>query len=235
MAAASYGFKKGNKGVAVKQIQRRFLELGYDLGRWGADGIFGRMLDRAVRAFQKLEQIKVDGIVGPVTVSRLGIYDLMVGELVAWDAGGSSLIPMGARYDIIDVWSGTRLNVTRTSGSLHNDVEPTTAEDGAKYKSLWGRWQWLPRRPILICWQGRYIAASTHCMPHAGREDKPAWVRVSNRSGNYGTGTNYDTIKGNGVEGHICHHLYRSRVHKSNKMDSRHQKCVMIAAGKRAG
>lgn len=229
--ASSFAFKKGSKGINVKLIQQWLLDHGFDLGRWGVDGDFGSMTTKAVKAYQKAVKIKVDGVVGPVTVACMGLQGLMIGELVDWFSGGNVLIPKNVPYEIIDVWTGTRITVIRTSGSYHADVEPATAADGAKYKSLWGQRSWS-RRPILVCINGRYIAASTHCMPHAGREDKPAWAIVSSRSAGYGTGTNYDSIKGNGAEGHICNHLYRSKGHASGKMDAQHQKCVMIAAGR---
>jgi len=46
--------------------------------------------------------------------------------------------------------------------------------------------------------KGYKIAASITAMPHAGRDDKPANINVSGRSGGYGWGTNLDFVKGNG-------------------------------------
>lgn len=60
-------YKKGSTGDVVATIQQRLIDLGYDLGRWGADGDFGRMTDAAVRQFQRDQRIVSDGIVGPVT------------------------------------------------------------------------------------------------------------------------------------------------------------------------
>jgi len=55
--------KRGSRGDDVAYLQQ---ELGIK-----ADGIFGPQTDKAVRAFQKLKKIKVDGIVGPVTWGKL--------------------------------------------------------------------------------------------------------------------------------------------------------------------
>ena len=63
--------RKGCRGEDVKELQSALMLLGYDLGKCGADGIFGRKTQAAVRAFQKDERIQVDGIAGPVTYSRL--------------------------------------------------------------------------------------------------------------------------------------------------------------------
>ena len=63
--------RKGCRGEDVKELQSALMLLGYDLGKCGADGIFGRKTQAAVRAFQKDESIQVDGIAGPVTYGRL--------------------------------------------------------------------------------------------------------------------------------------------------------------------
>lgn len=45
----------------VTQRQRALLDLGYDLGEWGADGDWGRMSDGALLRFQSDEGLVVDG------------------------------------------------------------------------------------------------------------------------------------------------------------------------------
>ena len=60
--------RKGSASKSgVKWVQWHLNRLGYDLGRWGIDGDFGTMTDAAVRAFQKAQQIEVDGVVGKIT------------------------------------------------------------------------------------------------------------------------------------------------------------------------
>ena len=59
--------RKGSKGDAVKEMQSLLQRLGYDLGPCGVDGDFGRMTEKAVKAFQQDHGLKVDGIVGPKT------------------------------------------------------------------------------------------------------------------------------------------------------------------------
>ena len=63
--------KKGSRGEAVKEMQAILISKGYDLGKWGADGDFGKQTLAAVKAFQKDCGIKVDGIVGPDTWANL--------------------------------------------------------------------------------------------------------------------------------------------------------------------
>ena len=61
--------KKGAKGDDVEMIQARLIVLGYLNDE--ADGIFGKLTQAAVKAFQQDQDIKVDGIVGPVTYGLL--------------------------------------------------------------------------------------------------------------------------------------------------------------------
>ena len=53
-------------GDDVLLLQERLLGLGYDeVGE--ADGVFGSHTDQAVRHFQEVNELVVDGIVGPIT------------------------------------------------------------------------------------------------------------------------------------------------------------------------
>ena len=61
----------GCEGADVKELQNLLLQLGYDLGKWGADGDFGDATEMAVREFQKDKGLEVDGIVGKATFAAL--------------------------------------------------------------------------------------------------------------------------------------------------------------------
>lgn len=63
--------KNGSTGSDVKDLQAMLIDLGYDCGKWGADGDFGDCTEMAVRAFQSGEGLKVDGIVGAETLEKL--------------------------------------------------------------------------------------------------------------------------------------------------------------------
>ena len=58
------------RGDDTKEIQQALVQHGYDLK---IDGIFGMNTERAVKQFQSQHGLKVDGIVGPVTRSALGL------------------------------------------------------------------------------------------------------------------------------------------------------------------
>lgn len=63
--------KFGCRGENVRQMQQKLLDCNYKLPRKGADGWFGPETKRAVKAFQKDNNLKVDGIAGPITLSAL--------------------------------------------------------------------------------------------------------------------------------------------------------------------
>lgn len=60
------------RGDDVKAVQRALINRGFSCGSDGADGIFGKMTDLAVRAFQTGNKLKVDGVVGKDTITALG-------------------------------------------------------------------------------------------------------------------------------------------------------------------
>jgi hypothetical protein len=66
-------------------VQRALIDLGYDLGLSGADGIYGHKTEASVKAFKKKEQLGFEqfGDVGPATMHRL---DRIFAEDTAEDA-----------------------------------------------------------------------------------------------------------------------------------------------------
>ena len=54
--------KRGCEGDDVRKLQQALLALGYDLGRWGADGVFGAATEAAVKAYQLNHGLTVTGI-----------------------------------------------------------------------------------------------------------------------------------------------------------------------------
>ena len=56
--------KHGCEGEDVKLMQEYLITLGYDLGKWGADGDFGDATEIALKQFQKDNKLEVDGKYG---------------------------------------------------------------------------------------------------------------------------------------------------------------------------
>ena len=61
--------KRGSRNEAVRVMQRKLGEIGINAGT--PDGIFGRMTTRAVKRYQRVNKLTVDGIVGPATWAKL--------------------------------------------------------------------------------------------------------------------------------------------------------------------
>lgn len=63
--------RKGDRGPAVEDVQRRLIALGAELGPTGVDGVFLGATYTAVRAFQRDHRLDEDGEVGPQTWAAL--------------------------------------------------------------------------------------------------------------------------------------------------------------------
>ena len=63
----------GSKGTAVKNLQKRLKELGFNPGL--IDGDFGPGVQAALIAFQKSKGLLADGTAGPRTLAELGLEE----------------------------------------------------------------------------------------------------------------------------------------------------------------
>ncbi|MBN3421774.1 GH25 family lysozyme [Clostridium botulinum] len=63
--------KPGAKGNITKIIQQMLINIGYPIGSYGADGIFGDGTKTAIKALQKDCNLSIDGIVGTETWKAL--------------------------------------------------------------------------------------------------------------------------------------------------------------------
>jgi N-acetylmuramoyl-L-alanine amidase len=64
-------FRLGDRGPEVGDIQQRLISLGVPIDDAERDGTFGPSTDAAVRAFQAVRLLRVDGLVGPDTWGQL--------------------------------------------------------------------------------------------------------------------------------------------------------------------
>jgi len=237
--------KQGLRSQDVSELQRDLKQLGY----FSADitGYFGGVTKSSVASFQKANGLTADGVAGAQTIGKLtGLLsaDKPVSrggvsraeatgtksvQKLSWFDDVKSIYARGDVATVIDVQTGLKMQIKRTYGGNHADVETLTKEDTAILKEVaGGSWNWT-RRPVIVEIDGYRIAASMTAMPHAGRDDKPEVVVVSNRSGGFGTGQNLDEVKGNGMDGHFDIHFLNSRTHSTNKVDSKHQEAIKRA------
>lgn len=63
--------RRGSKGEYVTLLQTMLVNRGYDIGKTGVDGDFGKSTEKAVIAFQKASGLTADGIVGKKTWAAL--------------------------------------------------------------------------------------------------------------------------------------------------------------------
>lgn len=153
------------------------------------------------------------------------------GEVLDWFKEGQYVFPITKVGKLIDPATGLSFNIQRTMGANHSDTETLTAQDTQVMKQLFGGvWSWS-RKPFILEVDGRRFAVSVSGMPHAGVDAQPYLQNVDNRSGDYGYGQNLDRIKGNQMDGHFDMYFLNGLRHVDNKIDSEHQKMVMIAGG----
>lgn len=58
-------------GNRAKEVQAKLISLGYDLGSWGANGIWGEYSYNALLKFQRDNGLNPDGYCGPATTAKL--------------------------------------------------------------------------------------------------------------------------------------------------------------------
>lgn len=63
--------QKGDKGSAVKEMQKMLIVCGYSCGEYGADSVFGNDAEKAVKEFQRDNGLSVDGVYGKNTKAKL--------------------------------------------------------------------------------------------------------------------------------------------------------------------
>lgn len=210
----------GDKGSAVKAVQKRLKTLGYLSG--SVDGDYGSGTKKAVIAFQKNNGLKQTGNVNSATLKALNSSSAKKASAAAdsgsgsssgstttealyWFSGGNKVIPKKAIFQVKDIKTGIVFKVRRWSGGNHIDAEPASASDAAKMKKIYGHWSWK-RRSVLVKYNGHVYAASINGMPH-------------------GTQTIYD----NDFAGHFCIHFFGSKTHGTKRVDETHQNCVKQA------
>ncbi|HWT76893.1 MAG TPA: peptidoglycan-binding domain-containing protein [Mobilitalea sp.] len=257
-ASAATLLKRGSSGTVVKTIQATLKDLGYFT--YSATGYYGSLTEAAVKRFQRDNHILADGIIGNKTkgilLSNASVKPAVktttavsAATVVSGSALTAQTINTSSEYcgdldwfkQVRDIWqrgmdatvtdvnTGKSFQVMRTYGTNHADVEPLTTEDTATIKAIWGGFSW-ERRAVIVQIGDYTIAGSMTAMPHAGVDSKPANVFVSNRSAGYGFGINLDTIKNNGVSGHMDIHFKNSRTHGTNIVQKSQQDMVKKAA-----
>jgi peptidoglycan hydrolase-like protein with peptidoglycan-binding domain len=65
--------ERGSKGEEVRKFQKALLNLGYNLGSTGADGVFGPRTERVVKSYQASNKLEQTGKIDQATRNLLGL------------------------------------------------------------------------------------------------------------------------------------------------------------------
>jgi hypothetical protein len=237
-SASALLLKQGMRGQEVQKVQTQLKNLGY-FKYHTATGYYGSITADAVRAYQKSKGLAVDGIVGNNTYSALfgntgtalntASTNTSLKGALDWFSKVQYIFPRGKNAKVTDIKTGKSFMIKRTFGTNHADVETLTKEDTKVMKEIWGGYSW-ERRSVVVEVDGNLIAGSMTAMPHAGVDSQPSVKVVNGRSGGYGRGQNLDSVKNNGMDGHVDIHFLNSRTHGTNVMQKIHQDKVKEAA-----
>jgi cell wall-associated NlpC family hydrolase len=103
-------FQFGDKGDAVKEIQKKLTDVGYY--HFDKDGVYGSKTKEAVVAYQKDNGLIIDGIIGEQTYEHLAGVSLTVKHEVEADNNLNSAV-FAANEDILEVPSPTIMSVVK--------------------------------------------------------------------------------------------------------------------------
>lgn len=199
--------KSGATGTAVIRLQQALVRYNYDLG---VTGVFDDATLQAVRSFQVINGLSVDGVAGKGTQGLL--YS---GNAKAFPTGGDGAIygSMGyvarpersqiqllhwadelknalAYHDVLlayDPATGISWALTIIARGRHCDVEPTAKADTAAMMAAFGyKETWTPKPVYVLLPDGRWTVATTHNVAHG-----------------------INPIKDNDFEGQNCVHFLR--------------------------
>ena len=119
--------KKGSKGTAVKEVQKRLKELGYYT--YGIDGDYGDRTVTAVKNFQKKNGLTADGVCGESTLKKLNSDDAIA-------ANGSTTVELNTSQTLQKGDNGAQVKALQSAlkklgyytNSLDSDYGYRTAE-----------------------------------------------------------------------------------------------------------
>lgn len=199
----------GSSGSDVLALQNRLIKIGY-LSKSGATGKYSSATVKAVKTFQLQNGLTANGKASVKTQEKLYSSGAKKKKSVVhrdwFKEGISSVLPRRGSAVIVDVKTGTRIAIRRVGGVNHADVEPKTAEDTAKLKSIYGgSWSW-DSRPVILIAGGKFVAAAINGMPHGDE---------------ISTTNNFD--------GQFCLHTRGSKTHGTDSLQSSHQSSISYA------
>ena len=222
--------QQGDRGSEVKSMQQRLIALGYYGGK--ADGYFGAKTKTAVKAFQRKNGLKADGVAGPQTLTKLNSASAIAADgatptpaptkvpappsasgvrasMVIYANWYTTVKAQAKQYPyatVIDYASGISWQVHMFSLGAHADCEPLTANDTHKMeRAFGGENTWNPKAVWVVFGDGKVYMASCHDVPH-----------------------DVQHIMDNDFDGHFCIHFPRTaaQVASIGVYATRHQSTI---------
>ncbi len=120
-------FRLGDKGDAIKEIQKKLTAAGYY--HFDKDGIFGSRTNEAIKSYQKDNGLLIDGIVGEHTYKHLSGVSITVTHEVSRDENEQSTIFAAASEDFLDVPAPT-INPTIKKAEKHDLTSVDILQNG---------------------------------------------------------------------------------------------------------
>ena len=145
-------------------------------------------------------------------------------EVINWNSF-DGILNKEDNFIIIDYYTGYYFVCARMGGGYHADIEPIDIESNNTIKKIMNSGRGGKRRPVIILLEdGKCFLGSSFMVGHAGLDSEPFLKIIPSRSNGYGKGENYDSVKGNGMDGHICLFVEGCRNHFDGKENKDHNK-----------
>ena len=197
--STSNGYVKlqsGDKGEAVKSLQKALQKLDYNIS---ADGSYGPLTISAVKQFQKINGLTADGVAGAKTQELLysgnakknettssgsssnssagsGSFGSVNGpsgseiQLLHWFNEVKPKLKTGQNLLVYEPKSGISFTLYVMSRGRHADVEPLTTEDTNKMMRAWNNEvTWTPKVVYIKLPDGRWSLATMHNVAHGSQ------------------------------------------------------------------
>ena len=220
--------RPGHSGKNIKALQQALKIKGFYL--FPVNSTYDEHTVQAVKAFQKVNKLTVDGIAGNETIKKLfgkpaanaqsvktvapaasapaatqtsGEYKT---EALQWFNDGKNLFSRGNIISVKDVQTGRVWKCRVLYTGNHLDVEPLTKEDTRNMVAAYGGNITYKRRAVLVKFNGHVYAGSMYGEPHGDQ-----------------------SIKNNGFDGQFCIHFSGSMTSQTKRVDKDHQNAILQA------
>lgn len=143
-------------------------------------------------------------------------------QVVNWESF-DNILDHKSNFIIIDYYTGYYIVCSRMGGGKHADIEPVNQESNDNIKKIMDSGRGGKRRPVIVMLEnGESYLGSSFMVGHAGVDDQPYLKVLDKRSNGYGKGENYDKVKGNGMDGHMCLFVEGCKNHYDGKENKDH-------------